>query len=178
MSTAPSGDVTRLLLRWNEGTPEVREQLIALVYRELRRLAARSLKSERSGHTLQPTALVHEAYKKLIDLRRVRWQNRAHFFAVAATLMRRILVDHARRRAVVRRARDAQRLSIAETARGAALPTVDVIALDEALTELAGLDPDQARIIELRFFAGLTVAETAKAVGVSRATVLREIGRA
>src|SRR5258708_3476213 len=112
MSTASVGDVTALLLQWQDEKPEAREQLISLVYKELRSLASRALKSERCDHTLQPTALVHETYQKLIDQRRVRWQNRAHFFAVAATLMRRILVDHARRHAALQRAQDAERLLI------------------------------------------------------------------
>lgn len=174
MGTASSGDVTRLLLEWNKGKLDAREQLIPLVYQELRRLAARSMKSERGEHTLQPTALVHETYRKLIEQRRVRWQNRAHFLAVAATLMRRILVDHARRRAALRRAGHARGVSVAEDVVRITPSTVDVIALDEALTELAGFDPHQARIVELRFFAGLSMTETAEAVGVSRATVHRE----
>ncbi len=175
MSTASSGDVTGLLLRWNEGNPEARAQLIPLVYRELRRLAGRAMKSERGDQTLQPTALVHEAYQKLIDQRRVRWQNRAHFFGVAATLMRRILVDHARRRDAHRRAGEAERLLITDAASGPSWePDIDLIALDQALSELARLDPDQARIVELRFFGGLTAVETAEAVGISRATVHRE----
>jgi len=175
MSTASSGDVTGLLLRWNEGNPEAREQLIPLVYEELRRLAGRAMKSERGEITLQPTALVHEAYQKLIDQRRVRWQNRAHFFAVAATLMRRILVDHARRHGVLRRAGEAEMLSITDAASGPnRKPVIDLIALDRTLGELARLDPDQARIVELRFFGGLTAVETAEAMGLSRATVQRE----
>jgi RNA polymerase sigma factor (TIGR02999 family) len=171
---ADPGDVTGLLLQWNEGKEEALEQLVPLVYRELRKLAARSLRSERRGHTLQPTALVHEAYQKLIDPGRIRWQNRAHFFAVAAGIMRRILVDHARRRAALRRGGGAEKLPIAEDLEVAAAPAVDLIAVDDALNELESFDPRQARIVELRFFAGLTEAETAKAVGVSRATVQRE----
>lgn len=175
MGTASSGDVTRLLLEWNKGKLDAREQLIPLVYQELRRLAARSMKSERGEHTLQSTALVHETYQKLIDQRRARWQNRAQFFAVAATLMRRILVDHARRRGALRRGGPAGKLSIAEvTPDAVGPPDVDVVALDEALTELARLDADQARIVELRFFAGLSVPETAEALGISRATVHRD----
>jgi RNA polymerase sigma factor (TIGR02999 family) len=172
---ASAGDLTGLLLQWNQGDPEARERLIPLVYKDLRSLAGRALKSEGRDQTLQPTALVHETYQKLIDQRRVRWQNRAHFFAVAATLMRRILVDHARRRAAFRRAQDARKLLITDTAAGGAGgPNVDLIALDEALTELGAFDPRQARIVELRYFAGLGLAETAEAVGVSRATVKRE----
>ena len=172
MSTG-SGDVTRLLLQWSEGKREARDQLIPLVYRELRRLAVRSLKSERSDHTLQPTALVHEAYEKLVDQRQVHWKDRAHFFAASAALMRRILVDHARRRGALRRGGSAKKVSM-DGVEVATAPDVEVLALDEALTELAGFDPDQARIVELRFFAGLSLPETAEAVGVSRATVHRE----
>jgi RNA polymerase sigma factor (TIGR02999 family) len=175
MYNASAGDLTGLLLQWNQGDPEARERLVPLVYKELRSLAGRALKSEGHDHTLQPTALVHETYQKLIDQRRVRWQNRAHFFAVAATLMRRILVDHARRRAAFRRAQVAMKLLITDTAAGGASgPNVDLIALDEALTELGAFDPRQARIVELRYFAGLGLAETAETVGVSRATVKRE----
>jgi len=170
MSAAFSGDVTGLLLQWGEGKQKVREELIRLVYRELRGLAARALKSEGGDHTLQPTALVHETYERLIDQRRVHWQNRAHFFAVAATLMRRLLVDHARRR---RRATAIEKLLVTGVA-VTGIPEIDVIALDRGLTELAELDPRQARIVELRFFAGLGVVETAEAVGVSRATVERD----
>lgn len=173
--TPASGDVTGLLLQWNEGSQEARERLIALVYQELRRLAARALRSERSDHTLQPTALVHEAYLKLVDQRKVQWRNRAHFFAVAAGLMRRILVDHARRHRAARRGGTAPKMSIAEDAVAApGGPDVDLIALDVALTELHAFDPDQSRVVELRFFGGLTVEETAEAVGASRATVQRD----
>ncbi len=165
------GQVTGLLLEWNEGNKEALEQLVPLVYRELRKLAARSLRSERAGHTLQPTALVHEAFQRLIDPGKIRWQGRSHFFAVAAGIMRHILVDHARRRAALRRGGGAARLSIQGEV---AAPDVDLIAVDEALTEMEGFDPRQARIVELRFFAGLTEEETAEAVGISRATVQRE----
>jgi RNA polymerase sigma factor (TIGR02999 family) len=167
--------VTQLLLEWNQGSEPARKQLISLLYRELRTLAARSLKSERRDHTLQPTALVHEAYQKLVDQSRVQWQGRGHFFAVAAGLMRRILVDHARRRSAQRRGGDAQKVPItrdilpADAGSGA-----DLVAIDEALTELAALDPEQARIVELRFFAGLTAQEAAEALGISRATINRE----
>jgi RNA polymerase sigma factor (TIGR02999 family) len=175
MSTASSGDVTALLLRWNDQKPETRDQLVRFVYNDLRKLAARVLSSERTDHTLQPTALVHETYQKLIDQRRARWQNRAQFFAVAAMLVRRILVDHARLHRALRRGGHAGKLSIAEaTSDTIDPPDVDLVALDEALTELAMLDADQARIVELRFFAGLSVPETAEALGISRATVHRD----
>ena len=175
--TSPSdGDVTGLLLQWSEGRPEAREKLIPLVYRELRALANRSLRAERSDHTLQPTALVHEAYEKLVDQRSVHWQGRAHFFAVAAALMRRILLDHARRRLALRRGGGPQRVQIDEelVAGSGAAANVDIIALDDALTALAELDAGQARIVELRFFAGLSLEETAEVVESSRATVHRE----
>lgn len=174
MSEDSPGEVTRLLLRWNEGNAEAREQLIALVYRELRQLAGRSLRSERSDHTLQPTALVHEAYQRLIDQHSVRWQNRAHFFAVASALMRRILVDHARKRAAQRRGAGAEKIALSDVEIGQPGLDVELLAVDDALTELAGFDPGQARIVELRFFGGLTEVETAEVVGQSRATVQRE----
>jgi RNA polymerase sigma factor (TIGR02999 family) len=171
----PTSNVTGLLLRWNQGVEEAREQLIPLVYSELRKLAARSLRGERAGHTLQPTALVHEAYQKLIDQRSVEWQNRAHFYGVAAGLMRRILVDHARRRNARRRGGGAEKVPDVEDAAGAVGPRdVDLVALDHALLELASFDPQQARIVELRYFGGLSLEETAEAAGISRATVHRE----
>jgi len=176
VSAQASGDVTALLRAWDQGRSEARDELIGLVYRELRRIASRSLASERADHTLQPTALVHEAYERLIDLRSARFQDRAHFFAVAAGLMRRILVDHARRRRALRRGGPAEKVALDERRHGAAAGTdeVDVIALDAALNELAKLDQSQARIVELRFFAGLGPSEIAEAMGVSRATVHRE----
>jgi RNA polymerase sigma factor (TIGR02999 family) len=175
MTPPSSGDVTQLLLRWHEGSELARAELIRLVYRDLRAHAGRLLRAERGDHTLQPTALIHETYERLVDQRRVQWQNRAHFFAVAAGLMRRILVDHARRRGAVRRGRDPKKVELADDVAAApAAPDVDVIAVDRALGELAALDPDQARIVELRFFGGLSVEETAEAMGISRATVHRE----
>jgi RNA polymerase sigma factor (TIGR02999 family) len=173
MATPSGGDVTGLLLQLSQGRREAREELIPLVYEELRSMAGRSLGSERIDHTLQPTALVHEVYEKLIDQTRVEWQNRAHFFSVAAGLMRRILVDHARKHKALRRGGGADKVPLSEDIAGAD-PDIDVIALDQALIELAALDPEQARIVELRFFSGLTVEETAEAVGASRATVNRD----
>jgi RNA polymerase sigma factor (TIGR02999 family) len=172
--TSPSpGDVTLLLLEWNRGNPEARERLIPLVYRELRRRAGNSLRGERGDHTLQPTDLVHEAYLKLVDQRRVRWRDRAHFFAVSSVLMRRILVDHARRRRAQKRGAGAARVS-ADTAVVPWARDVDLLDLDEALTELTALDPDQGRVVELRFFAGLSIEEAAEATGRSKATVNRD----
>ena len=171
-----SGDVTALLRAWDEGRTTARDELIGLVYRELRRIAARSLASERDDHTLQPTALVHEAYERLADLRSAHFNDRAHFFAVAAGLMRHILVDHARRRRSLRRGGAAEKLALdenlARSERDA--EAVDVIALDVALDELARLDADQARLVELRYFAGLGPNEIAEAMGISRATVHRK----
>jgi RNA polymerase sigma factor (TIGR02999 family) len=166
-------DVTGLLLQWSLGSEAARDQLLPLLYRELRGIAARSMRSERPDHTLQPTALVHETWFKLIDQQRVQWRNRAHFFGVAAALMRRILVDHARKRGAQRRGGGADKLSL-EGVPGAEPQGVDVLALDSALEELSRLDEKQARIVELRFFGGLSAEETAEAVGLSRATVYRE----
>ena len=171
-----AGEVTALLLQWS--TPEARDKLIPLVYRELRRLAVRSLRGERAEHTLQPTALVHEAYQRLIDQSRVQWQDRAHFYAVAASLMRRILVDHARRKGAQRRGGQAVRVDIDELDLPGSTPDLDLVALDGALDELAAVDGELARIVELRFFAGLSLEETAAAVGSSRATVHRDWGLA
>jgi RNA polymerase sigma factor (TIGR02999 family) len=172
---ATPGDVTGLLLAWNGGSEEARAKLIVLVYRELRRRARRALASERPDHTLQATALVHETYQKLVDQRRVQWQNRAQFYAVAAGLMRRILVDHARRHGAARRGGGAPRASLDDAAPSAGPPNlVEVIAVDDALVELTALDPDQARIVELRFFGGLSIEEAAQVVGVSRATAYRD----
>jgi RNA polymerase sigma factor (TIGR02999 family) len=173
MTTSPQ-EVTKLLVDWSNGDREALEQLTPLVYGELRRLAGRYLRKERPDHTLQSTALVHEAYLRLIDQRSVKWQNRAHFFGVAAQMIRRILVDHARSRHAVKRGAAAPRLSLDEAI---ALPDrkdLDLVALDDALNSLANIDPQQARIVELRFFTGLTVEETAEVLGISPATVKRD----
>jgi len=167
------GEVTALLRDWSGGDQRALERLIPLVYRELRKLAASYLRGERSDHTLQPTALVHEAYLRLVDQRGVDWRNRAHFFGIAARMMRRVLVDHARRRLAAKRDGAAYRIS------GSGDPIEperdpDVLALDLALDGLEALDPRQARIVELRFFGGLTVEETAEVTGISTATVKRE----
>jgi RNA polymerase sigma factor (TIGR02999 family) len=167
--------VTGLLRRWEEGDKEALEELMPLVYGELRRLAAHYLRIERSGHTLQPTALVHEAYLRLVDQRRVAWQNRAHFFGIAAQMMRRVLVDHARRRAAGKRDAATYRIAPEGAEPGAeADRELEILALHDALTGLERLDARQARIVELRFFGGLSVEETAEAAGVSTATVKRE----
>ena len=173
MASSPNS-VTQLLVNWGRGDPKALEELTPLVYGELRRLAARHLRRERPDNTLQSTALVHEAYLRLVDQKSVRWQNRAHFFGIASQLIRRILVDHARRHHAAKRGAGEVALCLDEAA---ALPNqrgVDLIALDDALVELARIDPQQSRIIELRFFTGLTVEETAEVVGISSATVKRD----
>lgn len=170
-------DVTSLLLAWREGDAEALAQLMPLVYSELRRLAARSMAGERNDHTLQPTALVHEAFLRLAGGGPPRWQDRLHFFAVAAQLMRRLLVDHARGRRRAKRGSGARLLPL-EAALGVGGPDrkspADLLALDEALTDLAAFDPRKARVVELRFFGGLTIEETAEILGVSTATVILE----
>jgi RNA polymerase sigma factor (TIGR02999 family) len=172
-----ANDVTRLLQEWRNGSQEALDRLIPLVYAELRTMAARYLSRERTDHTLQTTGLVHEAYVKLVDQRDVQWQNRAHFFGIAAKLMRRILVDDARHRLRGKRGGGAAQVQIDElpiAAPAAGVDAIDAVALDRALQELEQLDPDQARIVELRFFGGLTLEETATVLEVSPATVKRE----
>lgn len=165
--------VTQLLVAWGQGDPSALEQLIPVVYNELKRMARRHVARER-GQTLQATALVHEAYMKLVDQRSVSWQNRAHFFAIAARLMRRILMKRARRRQAAKRGGDATELCVDEVEIRSGEPPVDVIALDAALTRLATVDPRQGDIVELRFFGGLSIEETAEALDISPATVKRE----
>jgi RNA polymerase sigma factor (TIGR02999 family) len=166
-------DLTALLLAWSDGHEEARDRLIDAVYAELRRVARRHLRGERDDHSLSPTALVHETYLKLIDQHRVRWQNRAHFFGLAAQLMRRILVDHARSRGAAKRGSDRTVVLDSVDVGGAPLD-VDVLALDAALDKLAAIDARQGSLVELRFFAGLTVDETAKALDVAPITVKRD----
>jgi RNA polymerase sigma factor (TIGR02999 family) len=168
-------NVTALLKAWSGGDAEAADQLIALVYEELRRQAARYLSRERADHTLRPTALVNEAYLRLVHQRRVVWQDRAQFFAVAATVMRRLLVDHARQHGASKRGASFRTVSLEEgdEVSIASAPDIDIIALNDALIELSAVDPQRARMIELRFFAGLTTEETAEALGVSSATVTR-----
>jgi RNA polymerase sigma factor (TIGR02999 family) len=174
MGRAGADDVTELLLQWGGGNRSALDRLMPVVYGELRRVAGRYLRHERPNHTLQPTVLVHEAYLRLMDQRRAQWQNRAHFFGIAAQLMRRVLVDHARRHGAAKRGGGrTQQLDSAIVAVTAARD-VTVLALDEALTRLAALDPQQARVIELRCFGGLTIDETAVALGVSIDVVKRE----
>lgn len=169
------GEVTLLLNELKSGNKEALGRLIPLVYRELRLLADHYLRSERVGHTLQPTALVHEVYLRLVAQDNTDWKDRAHFFAVAARIMRRILVDYARARATAKRSHTPFRLEIAGWEPGGReLQPEEILAVDEALDRLAELDPQQTRIVELRYFAGLTVVEVAEATGISRSTVRRD----
>jgi RNA polymerase sigma-70 factor, ECF subfamily len=172
----PSGqEVTALLREWSAGDRGALERLMPLVYEELRKLAASHLKSERGNHTLQPTALVHEAYLRLIGQRSVSWASRAHFYGIAAQMMRRVLVDHARKRQAAKRSPGTLFVDLAEEAAAPAPERMpELLVLDRALTELERLDPRQARVVELRFFAGLSVEETAEVAGISTATVKRE----
>jgi RNA polymerase sigma factor (TIGR02999 family) len=171
-----TGDITLLLSQWRKGSPEAEEQLMTLVQAELRKLAAGYLRRERGGHTLQPTAIVNEAYIRMMPQRGVAWANRAHFFGIAAKMMRRVLVDHARRRRAAKREGFAgDPLTLSNVADPVGGENIDVLALHEALAELATLDERQAEIVELRFFGGLKIDEVAEAVGVSPATVKREL---
>ncbi|HVG23463.1 MAG TPA: sigma-70 family RNA polymerase sigma factor [Thermoanaerobaculia bacterium] len=167
-------EVTQLLREWSGGKQEARDELLGLVYEPLRAIAGRHLNRERVGHTLQPTALVHELYLKLIGQRHVAWNDRAHFFAVAAQVMRRILVDHARRRNSDKRGGGVTPVTIGAALDLAATESFDVVALDVALEQLEQIFPQQARMVELRFYAGLTIDETAAVLGVSAATISRE----
>jgi RNA polymerase sigma factor (TIGR02999 family) len=171
---AKSEGITRLLNAWQEGDAGARDRLFVLVYEELRRRAAGQLRRERQGHTLRPTALVHEAYLRLMGQDRVRWQNRAQFFAIASEMMRRVLVDHARERKAGKRGGGAVRVALEEDVATTGPREVDLIALDGALDELAAMDPRQSRVVELRFFGGLDMADIAEILDVSRATVDRD----
>jgi RNA polymerase sigma factor (TIGR02999 family) len=174
MDQGPSPDLTRLLKQWGKGDRDALERLMPLVYERLRLIAGNYLKGERKGHTLESTALVHEAFLRLIDQRGVDWQNRTHFFGIASQMMRRILVDHARKRRAAKRDGVEFRLSVAERLFPVAGREPDLLALDDAIDALAALDADQARVVELRYFGGLTIEETAEAMGTSPATVKRE----
>lgn len=171
----PGGEVTRLLREWSAGKRDALEQLLPLVYDELRRCAGAYLRNEREGHTLQPTALVHEAYLKLVGSEAVAWKDRAHFFGVAARAMRQVLVDHARARAARKRGAGQVLLGL-DAADGASTPprNLDLLDLDRALSKLASLDERQSRLVELRLFGGLTIEESAEVLNVSHATVSRE----
>ena len=171
---ALSPDVTELLDGWSRGDRDALDRLLPLVYAELRRVAARQLRRERAGHSLQPTALVHEVYLRLVDQKRVDWQNRAHFFGVSAQIMRRILVDHARRRKANKRGDDLQCVSMGRDVEAPARDEISVLALDRALDRLQGVDGGLARIVELRAFGGLTIEEAAHVLKVSPSTAKRE----
>lgn len=167
-------EVSALLHAWRRGDKAALDQLMPLVYGELRRLAHRYMTRERAGHSLQTTALVHEAYIRLVDLSHIEWRDRAHFFAIAASFMRRILVDRARSRAYRKRGGDVKQVSLDETLVVPAESGLDMVKLDDALNALAGFDPRKARVVELRFFGGLTESETAEVLEVSRETVKRD----
>jgi RNA polymerase sigma factor (TIGR02999 family) len=166
-------DITQLLLAWGKGDPAALEELTPVVYDELRRLARHYMANERTGHTLQATALVNEAYMRLVDIHKVQWQNRAHFFAMSARLMRRILVDSARSRNYQKRGAGAQKVSLDERLM-VAEPGRDLVALDDALEQLAKVDERKSKVVEMRFFGGLSVEETAEALSVSVDTVMRD----
>lgn len=170
----PAGDVTALLQAWQSGEAGALDRLLPLIYQQLHRLAGSYFARESPGHTLQPTALLHEAWLKIADQRRVSWQNRAQFFAVAARLMRRVLVDHARERQALKRGGVERTISLEDVGEALAAAEVDVLDLDAALDELAHFDPLQSRLVELRYFTGLTIEETAAALEISPATVKRE----
>jgi RNA polymerase sigma factor (TIGR02999 family) len=174
MANPTPPEITALLRAWSAGDEAALDQLLPLVYQELHRLAARHLGRERGHHTLQTTALVHEAYLRLIDQKETQWQNRAHFYAVAATQMRRILVDHARARHYQKRGGGAQRVEFDEALEVSDERAAEVVALDEALTALAEFDARKSRMVELRFFGGLSIEETAEVLGVSPGTVMRD----
>ena len=174
MIAPPRQQVTQILIDWSDGSREAADRLMPLVYDELRRLARGYLQRERGDHTLQATGLVHEAYLRLVDQKTTTWKNRAHFFGVAAQLMRRILVDHARRHLSVKRGGDRTKVEFDEALMPAASRGVDVIALDDALQDLAKLNPQHSQVVELRFFGGLSLEEVAEVLAVSPRTVQRE----
>lgn len=174
MATPTPGEVTRILHAWGKGDPQALGQLMPLVYEELRRIARQRLRRERPDHTLQPTALVHEAYLRLVDQRGATWQNRAQFFGVAAQVMRRILVDYARRHQAAKRGGSALKVTWDDASMPPEERADELVALDDALSRLAQMDPRQGRVVELRVFSGLTVDETAQVLGISPATVKRE----
>jgi RNA polymerase sigma factor (TIGR02999 family) len=174
MSPDPAAPITQLLLRWNAGEESCRDELIPLVEQELRRIARRQMRKEREGHTLQTTALVNEAYLKLVDQSRANWQNRAHFLAVAASLMRRILVDHARGLCRNKRGGIAGHMPLDENFAFSPAKSASLIALDDALQDLARVEPRKAQVVEMRYFGGLSVEETAEALHVHPNTIVRD----
>ncbi|HMO80037.1 MAG TPA: sigma-70 family RNA polymerase sigma factor [Pyrinomonadaceae bacterium] len=174
MSNEPSGEITAMLIELTEGNQEVVDRILPFIYDELRRLAGSYLRRERPDHTLQPTALVHEAYMKLIDQKKVQWQNRAHFFGIAAQVMRRLLMDHARKHLANKRGGDAEVLPLEEEILVVSHDrSAELLALDDALERLSEIDPPKARVVELRYFGGLSIEETAEVLGVSVPTVNR-----
>src|SRR5437879_4146476 len=173
MTPSPKS-ITQLLGEWRDGDEAALEGLMPLVYDEMRRMAHHYLRRERPGYTLQTSALVNEAYLRLVDHKGMRWQNRAHFYAVAAQAMRRILVDHARSRDAAKRGGGANLIGLDEAATAAQMQAANLLALDEALNQLALIDKRKSRIVELRYFGGMSVAETAEVIGVSPVTVMRE----
>lgn len=181
MNNKPAGEVTQLLLRWRAGDEAALAALLPLVYEELRSLARRHLRHERGSHTLQRTALVHEAFLRIVDQKQVDWESRTQFYGIASQMMRRVLVDHARRRSAAKRGDGAPHvdLDVVLQDEGAGLPPgrqaeIDLAAIDDALKRLEALDPQQGKLVELRFFGGLSIKETADVIGVSPATVKRE----
>jgi RNA polymerase sigma factor (TIGR02999 family) len=172
--TLSQNQVTQLLLDWGNGDKAALDKLVPVVYQELRRLAAYYMRRERPGHTLQTSALVNEAYMRLVDYSQMRWQSRAHFFAVAAQAMRRILVEHARKRHFAKRGGGAVKVSFDEAAIVSQEQAADLVALDDALTSLEAMDERKARIVELRYIGGLNIEETAEVLSISPATVQRE----
>ncbi|HET9306112.1 MAG TPA: sigma-70 family RNA polymerase sigma factor [Candidatus Sulfotelmatobacter sp.] len=174
MRLASSLDVTRLLRAWGEGNEEALHKLTPLVYEQLRSTARRYMAHERPGHTLQTTALIHETYLRLVDVRKVKWQNRVHFLAICAQLMRRILIDFARSRGSQKRRGAAPHVDLQETMLVTPEPDFDLLALDDALKRLALVDERQSKVVELRFFGGLSVKETAEVMKVSSETVMRD----
>jgi RNA polymerase sigma factor (TIGR02999 family) len=172
---ASRDEVTNLLRSWGRGEEDAANRLLAVIYDDLHAQAARAMRREGGEHTLQATALVHEAYLRLVDQKHVDWKNRAHFFAIAAQSMRRVLVDHARGRLAEKRGGGVEKVTLSDAAVGSNDDdAVDVLALHDALERLAALDPDQARVVELRYFGGMNIDETAEALGISAATVKRE----
>jgi RNA polymerase sigma factor (TIGR02999 family) len=174
MSIQPPTQVTQLLQQWQEGSNEALEALMPLVYTELKRLAASYLRRERPDHTLQSAALVNEAYLRLVDQNHTRWQNKAHFYGIAAQMMRRILADHARGHNAAKRGSGMPELELNEALAQAQVRSVDLVDLEEALQRLEALDPQQGKIVELRFFSGLSIEDTANVLGISPATVKRD----
>jgi RNA polymerase sigma factor (TIGR02999 family) len=174
METVPSNEITELLLNWRNGDQEALHKLIPLVHHELHRLARHYMRRENPGHTLQTTAVVNEAYCKLVDQKNVRWENRAHFFCIAAKLMRRILVDHARRRHRAKRGGGFQKISFEESGVMTETRIAELISLDDALNRLAAFDPQKSRVVEMKFFGGLSTEEIAEVEQVSPRTIQRE----